>query len=180
MTHVRRLTALREGRDADALIDDLYPEGVAQHSKVHFTPVAVARCAVALLAPTPEHRVLDLGAGAGKGLTLVPDVDDTVLVLLAHEDPAEGVVLGGLYGVAGPPDAGIDQGNVRRFSLHSRSGHKVTLDDARRSVRIEDATGSFLQLSPEGVQLRASVPLTLEAPGQQIVIRGEQIDFRRG
>lgn len=61
-----RLTALREGDDADAMIDDLYPEGVARLARRHFTPVAVARRAAALLAPTPEHRVLDLGAGAGK------------------------------------------------------------------------------------------------------------------
>jgi len=60
------LTALREGAAADSMIDDLYPEEVARLARVHFTPVAVARRAAALLAPTPEHRVLDLGAGAGK------------------------------------------------------------------------------------------------------------------
>ena len=61
-----RLTALRAGDDADSVIDDLYPEHVAHLAARHFTPVAVARRAAALLAPTPEHRVLDLGAGAGK------------------------------------------------------------------------------------------------------------------
>jgi SAM-dependent methyltransferase len=50
----------------DRTIDDLYPEEIAELSPRHFTPVAVARRAAALLAPTPHHRVLDLGAGAGK------------------------------------------------------------------------------------------------------------------
>jgi SAM-dependent methyltransferase len=50
----------------DATFDDLYPAGIAELSARHFTPVAVARRAAALLAPTPHHRVLDIGAGAGK------------------------------------------------------------------------------------------------------------------
>ena len=120
-----------------------------------------------------------LGAGGNKGLTLVPDRDDTVLVLYAHGDPAEGVVIGGLYGEAGPPDAGVESGRVQRFSLHSRAGHRVVLDDARKTLRLEDPTGSFLELGPDGVQLHAAVPLTLEAPGQDIVIRGDAVDFRR-
>ena len=50
----------------DQAIDLLYPAGVAAAGERHFTPVAVARRAAELLAPTPRHRVLDLGAGAGK------------------------------------------------------------------------------------------------------------------
>lgn len=124
-------------------------------------------------------QVATLGAGGKKGLTLVPDREDTVLVLYTHDDPAEGVVIGGLYGEAGPPDPGVDGGRVQRFSLYSRSGHRVVLDDAQRVLRVEDATGSFLELGPEGVQLHAEKPLTLDAPGQPIVIRGSTVDFRR-
>ena len=58
---------LRESlSDDDRAIDGLYDEQVAGLSRAHWTPVAVARRAAALLAPTPEHRVLDLGAGPGK------------------------------------------------------------------------------------------------------------------
>jgi len=35
-------------------------------SGVHFTPIAVARCAARLLAPRPGMRVLDVGSGPGK------------------------------------------------------------------------------------------------------------------
>ncbi len=125
-------------------------------------------------------QVATLGAGAGKGLTLIPDVDDVVLLLFAHEDPAQAVVVGGLYGKSGPPDAGIEGGSVKRFSLHSRSGHKITLDDAQRTLRLEDAGGSVFELAPDGVKLTSKVPLTLDAPGQPIVIRGASVDFRKG
>jgi uncharacterized protein involved in type VI secretion and phage assembly len=120
-----------------------------------------------------------LGAGGQKGLTLVPDVGDSVLLLYSHGDPAESVVLGGLYGVGGPPDAGVESGRVQRFSLHSRAGHLLVLDDARKTLRLQDPTGNFLQMGPDGVQLHAAVPLTLEAPGRDIIISSDAVDFRR-
>src|SRR5207245_813107 len=51
--------------------------------------------------------VLSAGAGAGKGFMTLPGIGDHVLVLFAHEDPGQGVVLGGLYGAQEPPDVGI-------------------------------------------------------------------------
>jgi SAM-dependent methyltransferase len=51
---------------SDAAIDALFPESIAELSARHFSPVSVARRAAELLAPTPHHRVLDLGAGPGK------------------------------------------------------------------------------------------------------------------
>lgn len=61
------LAALR-ARSAldDAAFDALYPEAVGRLSIVHWTPVAVALRAAALLAPIAGMRVLDVGAGAGK------------------------------------------------------------------------------------------------------------------
>ena len=52
-------------------------------------------------------EVVGVASGAGKGLVALPDVDDLVLVLLIASDPAQGVVLGSLYGSAGPYDAGV-------------------------------------------------------------------------
>lgn len=53
---------------SDAEIDALLPDWVEELSRVHWTPVAVARCAAAFLT---EHRragarILDVGSGAGK------------------------------------------------------------------------------------------------------------------
>ncbi len=125
-------------------------------------------------------QVASVGAGEGKGLTVVPDVDDHVLVVFAHEDPAQGVVLGGLYGKDGPSDSGIEDGGVRRFTLKSRGGHILRFDDGKKLMRFEDPGGSFLELGPEGVTLGSKVPLTIEAKGQPVVIRGDTIDFKRG
>lgn len=124
-------------------------------------------------------QVASAGAGAGKGLTLIPDVGDQVLVLCAHGDPAQGVVLGGLWGKDGPQDAGVVGGAVKRGTLRTAAGHTLRFDDDKKSIRLEDATGSFLELTPGGVRLRSATPLTIEAPGQPVVISGDTLDFRR-
>jgi uncharacterized protein involved in type VI secretion and phage assembly len=124
--------------------------------------------------------VASAGAGAGKGMIALPDVGDMVLVLFHRGDPARGVVLAGLWAPAGPPEAGIRKGRVRRFALRSKGGQTVELDDDDSTLRLVDQTGSFFVLSPSGVTLHAKTPLTLEAPGQPIVLRGDSIDFRRG
>jgi phage baseplate assembly protein gpV len=128
---------------------------------------------------TDWMQVLGAGAGKGKGLMMLPDVEDQVLLVLAHEDPAQGVVVGSLYGMGGPVDAGVEGGSVRRFTLLTPGGHKLRLDDEGRSLRLEDSTGSVLEMTPQRVRLTSKVALELEAPGQAVVIRGNTVDFQR-
>jgi uncharacterized protein involved in type VI secretion and phage assembly len=123
--------------------------------------------------------VLSLGAGKGKGLTILPDVGDTVLVQLFREDPGQGVVLGGLFGGNGSPDSGVEGTGVQRFSLVSVGGQRITIDDHKRSLRMQDRTGNFLELSPDTVTLHAERQMILDAPGQGVVIRGQTVDFEQ-
>jgi SAM-dependent methyltransferase len=61
------VTALRLGRWIDDRDwDALYPRWAARLSRAHWTPVAVARRAAALLVAQPGARVLDVGSGVGK------------------------------------------------------------------------------------------------------------------
>lgn len=124
--------------------------------------------------------VVSAGAGSKKGLMAFPDLGDSVLVLLAHEDPGQGVVLGGLYAQAKPPDVGIDGGAVRRYTLLTPGGQRVLLDDGRKTLRLENSEGSYCELGEGKMRLHAASDLEIEAPGQKIVIRGQRIDFERG
>lgn len=129
---------------------------------------------------TEWMQVLSAGAGAGRGLVMLPDVGDRVLLILVDGDPARGVVVGGLFGETAPADPGVEGGAVRRYSVLTAGGHKLVLDDAGRTLRLEQGTGNYLELSPTRMCLHAKVPLDIEAPGQPVVIRGHSIDFRRG
>jgi len=129
---------------------------------------------------TEWMEVVTSGAGRNKGFVALPTVGDQVLVLFTHDDPAQGLVLGGLYGMHGPPDAGVEDGSVRRYTLLTEGGQKVLLDDTHKKIRMENAEGSFVELSPEKVVINSKVRLEIEASGQPIVIRGKTIDFERG
>lgn len=50
----------------DASFDQVFPASQRSRSYLHWTPVDVAVRAAALLAPTPDCQVLDVGAGVGK------------------------------------------------------------------------------------------------------------------
>jgi uncharacterized protein involved in type VI secretion and phage assembly len=121
--------------------------------------------------------VLCPGAGRNRGLVLLPDTGDTVLVALPHGVPAGGVVLGSLYGTVPPPDAGVRDGAVRRWSLHTADGQSLVVDDAEHSIRLRDRNGSFVELTPALVRLHANADLTLEAPGHAVTVRAATVDF---
>jgi uncharacterized protein involved in type VI secretion and phage assembly len=129
---------------------------------------------------TDWMEVLSAGGGEGKGLLMIPDVGDRVLALCAAGDPAQGVVLGGLFGPKGLPDDALDGGGVRRFTMRSPGGQIIRLDDSGRSLRLENSEGSFVELLPDKVRIHASTDLEIEAPGRSIVIRGAKVDFQTG
>lgn len=141
-------------------------------------------------------EVLSPGAGKDKGLVTLPDRDDRVLVLLSDRDPAQGIVLGGLYGVQGPPDAGVEGSAVRRYTFVTPGGQRLRLDDEEQTVRLENSGGSYLQATPgrariansdgsyveltrSRLRIHANADLEIEAPGKSVTIRGASIDFER-
>lgn len=119
------------------------------------------------------------GAGAKKGLIALPDVGDQVLVLFARGDPAQGIVLGGLYGAQGPPDAGVEATAVRRYTFLTRGGQRIRLDDTRNAIRFENGDGSHIELTPAKTLMHAKGDIVIEAPGRSIRIRGKSINFER-
>lgn len=128
---------------------------------------------------TEWMQVLSLGAGRSKGLMILPDVGDRVLVLLPNGDPGDGVILGGLYGPEIMPDSGVEGSAAQRYTWLTAGGHRIRLDDAGQTIRVEDSRGSYVELSPQKVLVHATTRLELEAPGQAVVIRGATIDFER-
>ncbi|MDX6710767.1 MAG: hypothetical protein QOH96_1783 [Blastocatellia bacterium] len=125
--------------------------------------------------------VVTPGAGLGKGLLAMPDVEDTVLVLFPQGDPAQGIVLGGLYGMWTREewDWGVDGDAVKRYTLRTPGGQRVRLDDATNTLRLENSDGSYLEMSPEKVVLHAQRDMDIEAPGRTVVIKAKKIDFQK-
>lgn len=124
--------------------------------------------------------VVTPGAGADKGFVSLPEVGDTVLVLLMGTFPVQGVVLGGVYGANNPPDDGIDQGKRQRFVWRTRQGQSIALDDAGGILRLMNRDGSVIELAPSMLRIQADTDLEISAPGKTITIRGNAINFEQG
>jgi phage protein D/phage baseplate assembly protein gpV len=123
--------------------------------------------------------VLSAAAGAGKGFIAMPDAGDQVLVLCSADNPAAGFVLGSLYGSGTHPDTGIEAGVVARYTLLTPGGQRLTLDDSKKSARIENNAGSYVEMLPQHMTMHAATDLIIEAPGHRILIQGQLIDFKR-
>lgn len=144
-------------------------------------PDGLGRVRVALPAyadvETDWREVVVPGAGAGKGIVALPDVDDRVLVLLPQGDPAAAIVLGGLYGEGSPVDPGIVGRAVRRWSLVTPGGQRVLLDDEHDRVTVANDSGSTVMLTPDKVTIHAACDLDIQAPGHTMTLRANRIEM---
>jgi uncharacterized protein involved in type VI secretion and phage assembly len=81
--------------------------------------------------------IIMLGAGKNRGWFFIPEKDDEVLVMFEHGDLDRPLVVGALWnGQDKPPDKNAG-GNPRRL-IKSRLGSKVTFDDDKEQLIIED------------------------------------------
>jgi uncharacterized protein involved in type VI secretion and phage assembly len=130
---------------------------------------------------TDWMQVVGMGAGLGKGLIALPDTGDTVLVFFPRGELTQGIILGGLYGTIQREDWdwGIEESNVKRFRLQTAGNQKISFDDVKQILRMENSDGSFVEMSPEKVSLHSQRDLEIAAPGRGILIRARTIDFER-
>lgn len=141
-------------------------------------------------------EVLTPGAGSNKGQLILPDVGDNVLLLIVNGEPAQSIVLGGIYGEKDLPHSVVEKGAVKRFVTQTAGKQRIILDDAETSIKIETQSGHYISLTPEQINITrnngSSITLTdklmtlhsetnlkIEAPGSSITFRGKKIDFEK-
>ncbi len=121
-------------------------------------------------------RVVTPMAGKGRGLYLLPEVGDEVLVAFEHGRPDVAYVLGGLWnGKAKPPADNQDGKNNRRL-LSSRSGLEITLDDTagKETVRIAGKQESItIDVGKKRITIESSGDVTVKAgAGGKLTLQG--------
>lgn len=136
--------------------------------------------------------------GPDRGLQLVPEVDDEVLVVFEHGDPNRPIVIGSFWnGVDAPPlggDAISGDGAVQKRMLKTRIGHTILLDDSdsSKSIVITDSAGNAmtwdaanskieivskgdLKVSATGTLKLEGQAVELSASGGNVTIKGTQV-----
>lgn len=73
-------------------------------------------------------------AGKGRGMVLIPEVGDEVLVAFERDDLAFPCVLGSLWNGQDKPPFANDDGNNDKRGLTSRKKHRLLFDDGSRGV----------------------------------------------
>lgn len=131
------------------------------------------------------------GAGGERGMMLVPEVGDIVIVGFEHGDPRFPYVLGGVWnGEDAPPEDSVEGGSVASRTWKSRAGHHLQfVDDGETSITLKmgdgdpglvlkDAestlTGSQkLGINAQEITIEAQAKLVLKAPQIEIDGSGE-------
>ncbi|MCU0484572.1 MAG: VgrG-related protein [Anaerolineales bacterium] len=105
-------------------------------------------------------RVASAGAGKQRGMNVIPEVNDEVLVTFLFGDFDYPVVLGGLWNEVDelPPalkQSGVSGGKVQTRGLQSRVGHRILLYDSDNELKIEIISKEDRSISivdkPEGL-----------------------------
>ncbi|MGY0490290.1 phage baseplate assembly protein V [Streptomyces sp. WG-D5] len=128
-------------------------------------------------------RLVVAGGGDGAGFYYQPRVGDEVLVGLSGNDA---FVIGGMFGPkSGPPvetPAAAQTQRVIRSGLRGqRDGHRIELDDARRSLSLTSTTGQQVTLTPDTITVSnkaGSVSITLADRDQRITVKGADIELQ--
>ncbi len=129
-------------------------------------------------------RLVNPMAGPGRGIEFIPEVNDEVLVAFEYGDINKPYILGSLWnGKDKPPEASNNMiagnGKVQKRIIHSRSGHRITIDDSdgKEKISIVDKTGKNsidIDSSNNQVAISAEGDIQLAAKGK-IKIKGSDI-----
>lgn len=110
---------------------------------------------------TEEHesnwaRVVSAGAGSGRGLDCLPEIDDEVLVAFEHGDIHRPYVIGNVWnGKDAPPETvgdSVDNGKVRLRTFKTRIGHTLQFVEedkgsSQQGIYIKTKGGHWLRFN---------------------------------
>lgn len=128
-------------------------------------------------------RLGTMMAGPECGTLFIPEVGDEVLVAFVQGDLRAPCVIGALWSKATPPPAAgdppasvmrirsrngielrmVDDQSTRSVTLETPGGQRITLQDDPGTVRVEDAHGNSVTMSPSGVKVLASAKVEVSA-----------------
>lgn len=151
-------------------------------------PAGEERVAVRLVSETETSEVvwarpLAIGGGAERGLVLLPEVGDEVLLGFLDGDPRDPILLGGVHSsAAASPYPGADDNHIKglasragmkitfdddtvALTLETPGGNKVVLDDDAGAITAEDSNGNTIVLNSDGIALDSAADIKLKATG---------------
>ncbi len=125
-------------------------------------------------------RVVSIGAGADRGISFLPEIEDEVLVGFEQGDIHQPYILGGLWNGVDkqPKDAkdAVSGSKVQKRVIQTRVGHKLLFDDTDGGggIEIVDKNGNSIKLDT------GSDKLTITVKGDATIDAKGNVDVKAG
>jgi uncharacterized protein involved in type VI secretion and phage assembly len=121
-------------------------------------------------------------AGKQRGIYMLPEVGDEVLVGFENANPELPYVLGALWNAnASPPETNQPASNDHR-SLTSRSGHVIRLDDTdgQEQIQIIDKSTNnsvVISTADNSIKISASGDITITSSSGKLTLQGADVEI---
>ena len=128
-------------------------------------------------------RVASLMAGKDRGIFILPEIDDEVLVVFEHGNINMPYIIGSLWnGKDLPPETNSDGKNDIRM-MKSRSGHVIRIDDTDGNEKIEivDKTEKnmiTIDTKDNKISIMSDKDIEMSAPNGKIAINAMDVEIR--
>ena len=128
-------------------------------------------------------RVATPMAGKDRGVFLLPEVEDEVLVAFEHGDPRFPYVVGALWNGEDTPPANNDDGKNNVRVIKSRSGHVIRLtdEDGKEKIEIVDKSEKnsiVVDTASNTVTIATNKDIVLSAPNGMIKLEAKTIEVK--
>jgi uncharacterized protein involved in type VI secretion and phage assembly len=119
-------------------------------------------------------------AGKDRGVYLLPEVDDEVLVAFEHGDIRRPYVVGALWNSKDTPPATNDDGKNNIRIIKSRSGHVVKLndEDGKETIEIIDKSTKnsiVIDTAANSITITSDKDITLKAANGTITLDAQKV-----
>lgn len=116
---------------------------------------------------TPWLRVVTPYAGKGKGMHIIPEVGEEVIIGFDNGNAERPFVIGAMFN--GKASAGIGGSGNHIKGLQTASGNKLQMNDQDGSVNLADKGGANLTFDGQGnATVKANESITFECGGSKI------------
>lgn len=125
-------------------------------------------------------RIASPMAGKERGVFVLPEVDDEVLIVFEHGDINRPYVVGSLWnGIDKPPETNSDGKNNIKL-IKSRSGHTIKIDDTEGEEKIEiidKSEGNKITIDSANnkVSIVSGGDIKISAPNGKITMHAKDI-----
>jgi Rhs element Vgr protein len=116
----------------------------------------------------PWVQVVTQYAGNNKGLYMMPEVGEEVIVEFAGGDPTQPYVTGTVHHGKATTEFGNAENDIK--AIQTRSGIKIIMNDKEGSLSLEDKNGNGVQMDGDGIVTMKSKDKIVLACGDSKII----------